>query len=154
VPATVVAGVAVTASVKSGGGEFTCRVNVFVFAAGAPAVVAERVTVELPKAVLEEAVTVNVTVTGVDKVGLTVAEGENTHAVPVGSPVGQVRVTEPANEPRADTTKVLWLEVPPGITVSVLGLGEVSAKSTTCRTTGASWVVVFESVPTAWALKL
>jgi hypothetical protein len=152
--ATVELGVAVTAIEKSGTGAVTCSENVCVLAAGAPEVVAESVTVELPTGVLTAAVTVNVTVTGVLEVGFTVAEGEKAHAAPVGRPLGQLSVTEPEKEPDADTTNVLWFEVPPCTTFNVFGFGAVSAKSTTCSVAAASWVVVPASVPTPWALKL
>ena len=136
-------------SVKLGTGAVTCNANVCVLAAGAPVVVAESVTVELPTGVANAAVTVNVTVTGVEDVGFTVADGENTHAAPAGSPLGHVSATEPANDPDADTVNVLWFEVAPCTTFNVFGLGAVTAKSTTCSVTAASCVNVFASVPIA-----
>src|SRR5579862_577474 len=141
-------------SVKLGTGAVTCSAKVCVLAAGAPEVFAESVTVVFPTGVVPVAVTVKVTVTGVDEVGLTVAEGEKAHAAPVGSPVGQLSATEPANEPEAETTNVLEFEVEPCTTLRVFGLGAVSAKSTTWSVIAASCVVVPASVPTAWALKL
>jgi hypothetical protein len=89
---------------KSGTGPVTVRLNDCVLAAGAPVVIAEIVTVVgPPTGVAALAVTVSVTVTGVEDVGLTKLDGENTHAAPTGSPDGQVRVTVPAKLPAAVT---------------------------------------------------
>src|ERR1019366_700809 len=60
--------------------------NVCLLAAGAPVAIAEIVTVVgPPSGVPAAAVTVNVTVTGVDDVGLTELDGENTPAAPPSS---------------------------------------------------------------------
>ena len=67
-------------------------VRLRVLGPGAPAVVAEIVTVELPVGVLFAVAIDNVTVTGVPELGLTVAEGKKLHVAPVGSPE-QVSVT-------------------------------------------------------------
>jgi len=124
-------------------------------AAGAPAVIAEIVTVTGPPAgVPAAAVTVNLTVTGDEDVGLTELDGENTQAAPVGRPAEQLSVTVPAKLPAAVTWNVLVPDVPPCPTVSEFGLGAVKLKSTTCSVTAASLVIVFGSVPTACALKL
>ena len=101
---TVVDGVAETAIAKSGAGGVTVSRNVCVLGAGAPAAVAESVTMSGPPCGVEAAaVTINVTVTGEAAVGETVPEGENTQAAPVGNPVGQARVTMPAKLPEAVT---------------------------------------------------
>jgi hypothetical protein len=124
-------------------------------AAGAPAAIAEIVTVVGPPAgVPVAAVTVNVIVTGAEDVGLTELAGENTQAAPVGSPAEQFSVTVPAKLPDAVTWNVLASDVPPCATLSEFGLGAVKLKSTTCSVTGASRVIAFPSVPTACALKL
>jgi len=82
----------------------TVRLKVCVLAAGAPGVVAEIVTVTGPPVgVPAAAVTVNVTVTGVEDVGLTALDGENRHAAPVGSADEQLKVTVPAKLPNAVT---------------------------------------------------
>ena len=79
---------------KSGTGAITDSVNVVVFAAGAPAVAACKVTVEFPSGVLAVVLTVKVTVTGVVDVGFTVFDGEKLQLAPSGRPAGQVRVTD------------------------------------------------------------
>jgi len=129
---TVVVGVAETAIAKSGAGGETVSRKVCVFGAGAPAAVAESVTMSGPPCGVEvAAVTVNVTVTGDDEVGDTVLDGEKTHAAPAGNPVGQARVTVPAKLPKAVTWNVDGDDVWPSPTVSELGLGAVRLKSTT-----------------------
>ena len=124
-------------------------------AEGAPAAIAESVTVVgPPTGVPAAAVTVNVTVTGDEDVGLTELDGENTQAAPVGSPAEQLSVTVPAKLPDAVTWNVLAPDVPPCPTLNEFGLGAVKLKSTTCSVTDASCVIAFPSVPTACALKL
>jgi len=124
-------------------------------AAGAPAAIAEMVTVVgPPTGVPAAAVTVNVTVTGAEDVGLTALDGENTQAAPAGSPAEQFSVTVPAKLPAAVTWNVLAPDVPPCATLNEFGLGAVKLKSTTCSVIGASCVIVFPSVPTACELKL
>jgi hypothetical protein len=82
----------------------TVNAKVCVLAAGAPAVVAEMVTVAGPPVgVPFPAVTVNVIVTGADEVGLTELEGKNTQAAPEGSPAEQVSATVPEKLPAAVT---------------------------------------------------
>jgi hypothetical protein len=72
-------------------------------AAGAPAVIAEIVTVAgPPTAVPVAAVTVKVTVTGDEDVGLNVLDGENTQFAPAGCPE-QLSATVPAKLPEAVT---------------------------------------------------
>ena len=56
-----------------------------------------------PSAVPAVAVTVKVTVTGFPAVGFTELEGENWHAVPLGSPDEQLSVTGSSNIPDAVT---------------------------------------------------
>ena len=76
--------------------------KVCVLAAGAPAAIAESVTISGPPWGVEAAaVTVNVTVTGDAAVGDTAADGENTQAAPGGNPAGQARVTVPAKFPES-----------------------------------------------------
>ena len=141
--------------VKSDPPAVTVSLNVCVLAAGAPAAIAEIVTaVGPPAGVPAPAVTVKVTVTGVEDVGLTEPDGENKQAAPVGSPAEQLSVTVPAKLPAAVTWNVLVPDVPPCATLNELGLGAVKLKSTTCSVTGASCVIAFPSVPTACALKL
>jgi len=124
-------------------------------AAGAPVAIAEIVTVFGPPAgVPAAAVTVNVTVTGAEDVGLTELDGEKTQAAPAGSPAEQLSATGPAKLPAAVTWNVLAPDVPPGATLNEFGLGAVKLKSTTCSVTVASRVIVFASVPAACALKL
>jgi len=124
-------------------------------AEGAPAASAEIVTVAgPPNGVPAAAVTVNVTVTGEEEVGLTELDGENTQAAPVGSPAGQLSATVSAKLPAAVTWNVLAADVPPCSTLNEFGLGAVKLKSTTCSETVASCVIVYGSVPTACALKL
>ena len=106
-PCVIVRVLGEAASVKPGTGAVTCSAKVCVLAAGAPVVFAESVTVVFPTGVVPVAVTVKVTVTGVDEVGLTDADGEKAHAAPVGRPLGQLSATEPAKEPEAETTNVL-----------------------------------------------
>jgi hypothetical protein len=73
-------------------------------AEGAPAAIAEIVTVVgPPTGVPTPAVTVNVTVTGEEDVGLTELDGENTQAAPAGSPAEQLNVTVPEKLPDAVT---------------------------------------------------
>ena len=107
-----------------------------------------------PTGVPAAAVTVNVTVTGVEDFGLTELDGENEQAAPAGSPAEQLSVTVPAKLPDAVTWNVLAPDVPPWATLNEFGLGAVKLKSTTCSVTGASCVIAFPSVPTACALKL
>ena len=141
--------------VKSGADPVTVSLNVCVLAEGAPAAVAEIVTVVgPPTGVPAAAVTVKVTVTGVEDVGLTELDGENTQAAPAGSPAEQVNVTVLAKFPDAVTWNVLAPDVPPCATLNEFGLGAVKLKSTTRSVTGASCVIAFPSVPTACALKL
>jgi len=141
--------------VKSGAVPVTVSLNVCIFAEGAPAVIAAMVTVVgPPTGVPAAAVTVNVTVTGVEEVGLTALDGENTQAAPAGSPAEQFSVTVPAKLPAAVTWNVLAPDVPPCATLNEFGLGAVKLKSTTCSVIGASCVIVFPSVPTACELKL
>ena len=86
----------VTAIEKSGVATFTVSANVCVLADGAPVVIAASDTVTgPPSGVPVAAVTVNVTVTGCEAVGLTEFDGENTQVAPVGRPVGQLSVTNP-----------------------------------------------------------
>jgi hypothetical protein len=141
--------------VKSGNGPVTVRVNVCVLAAGAPVVIAETVTVVgPPTAVPIAAVTVIVTVTGVEVVGLTELDGENTQAAPAGSRAEQLSATVPAKLPNAVTWNVLAADAPPCPTPREFGLGAVKLKSTTCSVNAASRVIAFSSVPTACAPKL
>jgi hypothetical protein len=124
-------------------------------AAGAPVAVAASVTISgPPSGVPAPAVTVNVTVTAEETVGLTELDGENTQAAPAGSLTGQLSVTVPAKLPEAVTWNVLAADVPPCATLSEFGLGVVKLKSTTCSVTVASRVIASVSVPTACALKL
>ena len=117
----------------------TVSPNVCVLAAGAPVVMAETVTMNgPPTGVPAAAVTVNVSVTGVEDVGLTELDGENTQAAPVGNPAEQLSVTVPEKLPAAVTWNVLAPDVPPCPTVSEFGLGAVRLKSTTCSVTVAS----------------
>jgi hypothetical protein len=135
----------------------TVSPNVRVLAAGAPAAIAEIVTiVGPPNGVPDAAVTLNVTVTGDEAVGLTELEGENTQAAPVGSPAEQLSVIVPEKLPNAVTWKVLVPDVPPCPTLNEFGLGAVKLKSTTCSVTVASRVIVYGGVPgpTACAMKL
>jgi hypothetical protein len=141
--------------VKSEADPVTVSLNVCVLAAGAPAAIAEMVTVVgPPTGVPGAAVTVNVTVTGVEDVGFTALDGENTQAAPAASPDEQLSVTVPAKLPDAVTWNVLAPDVPPCATLNEFGLGAVKPKSTTRSMTGASCVIAFPSVPTACALKL
>jgi hypothetical protein len=134
--------VAETAVEKSGGTALTVKEKVWVFAAGAPLTFAARVTVTgPPKAVVGLAVTVMVTVVGFEAVGVTELEGAKTHAVPLGRPLGQLRLTVPENDPEADTWNVAELETPLCATVSALGLGADKLKSTMCRVTASSCVI-------------
>ncbi len=140
---------------KSGAAAVTVNSNVCVLAEGAPAVIAEIVTLVGPPAgVPDPASTVNVTVTGEEDVGLAAFDGENMQAAPPGSPAEQLSVTVPAKLPDAVTWNVLVPDVPPCATLNEFGLGAVKLKSTTCSVTGASCVIAFPSVPTACALKL
>jgi hypothetical protein len=140
---------------KSAAGPVTVRPNVCILAAGAPVAIAEIVTVfGPPNEVPAAAITVNVTVTGAEDVGLTEPDGENTQAAPVGSPAEQLSITAPEKLPDAVTWNVLAPDVPPCPTLNEFGLGAVKLKSTTCSVTGASCVIAFASVPTACALKL
>jgi hypothetical protein len=124
-------------------------------AAGAPVAIAEIVTVVgPPSGVPAAAVTVNATGAGVEEVGFTELDGENTQAAPAGSPTGQLSVTVPAKLPEAVTWNALAADVSPCPTVSEFGLGAVKLKSTTCSVTVVSCVMLYGSVPTAWALKL
>jgi len=145
----------VSVQVKSGPAPVTVNPNVFVLAAGAPAAIAEIVTVVgPPTGVPAAAVTVKVTVTGAEEVGFTKLDGENTQAAPAGSPAEQFSVTVPAKLPAVVTWNVLAPDVPPWATLNEFGLGAVKLKSTTCSVTGASCAMAFPSVPTACALKL
>ena len=106
--------------------------KVCILGAGAPAAVAESVTMTGPPGGVEAAaVTVNVTVTGEAELGETVLDGEKTQAAPAGKPVEQARVTVPAKLPKAVTWKVDGGEVWLSPTVSEFGLGAVKLKSTT-----------------------
>ena len=126
----------------------TVSPNVCVLAAGAPAAIAEMVTVVgPPTGVPAAAVTVKVTVTGVEDVGLTELDGENTQAAPAGSPAEQLSVTVPAKLPDAVTWNVLAPDVPPCVTLNEFGLGAVKLNSTTCSVTGASCVSRFRPSP-------
>ena len=101
---TVALGVAVTARAKSGGGGVTDNANVCVFAAGAPVTFAASVTVVgPPTGEFAAALTVIVTVTGFDDVGIAALDGENWQVVPDGNPVGQLKFTISENEPAAET---------------------------------------------------
>jgi len=101
---TVVFGVAVTAIAKSPVCLVTVKLKVCVLAEGAPAVIAESVTsTGPPTGVPAPVVTVNVTVTGDEDVGLTELDGENTQAAPDGSPAGQLSATVPEKLPAAVT---------------------------------------------------
>jgi hypothetical protein len=89
---------------KSPADLLTVSKNVCVLGAGAPATVAARVTINgPPTGVPDAAVTVNVTVTGDEEVGLTEFDGEKTHVAPVGNPMGQLKTTVPAKIPDAVT---------------------------------------------------
>jgi hypothetical protein len=124
-------------------------------AAGAPVAISEIVTVVgPPSGVPAAAVTVNATGAGVEEVGFTELDGENTQAAPAGSPAGQLSVTVPAKLPEAVTWNVLAADVPPCCTLTAFGLGAVKLKSTTCSVTVVSCVMLYGSVPTACALKL
>jgi hypothetical protein len=126
------------------------RLNVCVFAEGAPAVIAESVTsTGPPTGVPAAAVTVKLTVTGEEDVGLTELDGENAQVAPAGNPVEQLSVTNPAKLPKAVTWKVLASDVSPCPTATEFGLGAVKLKSTTCSITVASRVIESGSVPTA-----
>jgi hypothetical protein len=120
----------------------TVKLNVCVLAEGAPAVVAARVTdTGPPTGVPAAAVTVRVTVTGVEEVGFTELAGENRQLAPVGIPVEQLSATAPANEPEAVTWNALVPDVPPCDTVKEFGDGVVRLKSTIWSVTDASCVV-------------
>jgi len=71
-------------------------------AAGAPAVLAEIVTLEVATVALSAALTVSVIVTGLAVVGLTALDGEKLQVTPVGKPL-QLSVTTCPNEPKAVT---------------------------------------------------
>ena len=99
---------------KSATASVTVKSNVCVLAAGAPAVVAEIVTIfGPPTAAPASAVTIKVAVTGLAEVGLTELDGEKAHAVPLGSPEEQLSATVPAKLPEAVTSNVVDDEVPP-----------------------------------------
>jgi hypothetical protein len=67
------------------------------------------------------------------------AEGVKLQVTPVGMPLaGQAKVTVPVNDPRALTTKAIADELAPRETLTLAGLGALSAKSTTCSVAGAS----------------
>ena len=70
---------------------------------------------------------------------------------PVSRPP-QVNVTESAKEPKAVTLTVVEVETLGTLAITGLVVGAPKVKSTTCRVTLASWVVVTASVPTAWML--
>ena len=151
----MVAGVGVTAIMKSGAGTFTVSAKVCVLADGAPGVVAEIETVTgPPSGVPNAAVTVRETVTGCDAIGLTELDGENRQFAPDGRPLAQFSVTNPSKLPAADTVNVIACDVSPWPTLNELGLGAVKLKSTTCKTTGASCEIACGSVPTACAEKV
>src|SRR5262249_6909406 len=100
--------------------------------------------------VVAAAVNVSVTVAGNAD---TDAEGEKLQLTPAGIPLaGQESVTVPLNDPALETTNAIPPDVLPCATVTLDGEGAPSAKSTTCKITGASCVIVAASVPTPCTL--
>src|SRR5512135_2901023 len=106
---------------------------VCVLGAGAPAEVAETVTLYCPPGVAVVVPTVMVTVTGAPAVGFTVAEGEKLQVTPVAGAL-QESVTAPAKAP-SPLTCAITVELPPGSTLTLAGDGAPSAKSTTFNVT-------------------
>src|ERR1700690_1563821 len=98
----------------------TVNDRVCVFAAGAPLVFAEMVTVDVPVGVPLVVPIVSVTGTGVLDVGFTDAEGEKLQVAPVGRPLHESE-TVPANDPEAVTEKLMFCEVFGRFTVTVPG---------------------------------
>ena len=123
-----------------------------VLAAGAPAVLAWIVTVDVAGGVLLVVPIVSVTLTGALEVGLTEDEGRKLQLAPKGRPL-QERVTIPLKAPEAVTEKAMFCDELGRFTVTALGTGVVNPKSTTCSVRAASWVMVFASEPTPCALK-
>ena len=80
------------------------------FAAGAPEVLAKMLTPLVPVAVVDDALIVKVTVTGVPKTGCALV-GEKLQVTPVGNPP-HPRFTVPLNDPEARTLNVTEVEFP------------------------------------------
>jgi spore maturation protein SpmB len=107
----------------------TARRTVWVLGAGAPAEVAETVTLYCPPGVAVVVPTVIVTVTGALAVGFTVAEGEKPHVTPAAGALHE-SVTAPAKLPIA-VTCVVTVEFPPGKKPTLFGDGVPRVKSAT-----------------------
>ena len=87
-----------------------------------------------PGEALDAAVTFTVTVVGVPGTGVTDPEGENVQLNPAG-PLHE-RSTSALKLP-ADPTWIVNGELPPGVMLSVPGLGALKVKSETSTVTGA-----------------
>lgn len=95
---------------------------------------------------------VSVSVTGLPAIGWMVLDGWNAQLAPEGSPE-QFSATGSANEPDALTWNVALADAP-WDTVTGFGLTEPMSKSTRRSVSVASCVIVFASLPTAWAMKV
>jgi hypothetical protein len=108
----------------------TLSVKVCVFAAGAPLLVADMVTIDAPIGDGTGTFTVSPTLTGVVAVGFTTLEGAKEQVAPAGNPK-QARVTLPLKKPRPVAWRFKTDDVVPRGTVIPEGLGVVKPKSTT-----------------------
>jgi hypothetical protein len=124
----------------------TFRVKVCVFAAGAPLLVADMVTVDRAIGDDAGALTVSPMATGTVAVGFTALEGAKEQLAPAGNPE-HARFTDPLKDPRPVAWKLKVDDVVPRGTLTLEGFGAVKPKSTTRRVSGASCVVACASLP-------
>ena len=90
------------------------------------------VTGKVPNGVVEAVETVKLTTTGSVFVGDTGLEGWKLQAAPVGK-FEHDSATEPVKLPAAKTEREAADVVPPGATLSVVGMGALNEKSTICK---------------------
>ena len=122
-----------------------------VLEAGAPDTVAEIVTLPLPSGVAIVVFTVMFTVAGAEVV--TAGFGLSKVQLTPTTALLQASITTSLNAPWPVTCIWICCELNPCTTCTLVGDGGPSAKSTTCKSTGASWVTVLASLPTPWTLK-
>jgi hypothetical protein len=102
-------------------------------------------------AAVDDALTVNATDTGFAAIGLAEA-GWNWHVIPAGNDPHD-KATAPVNAPAAEIISEIGTLLAPGATVTAAGTGALRLKSTTCKTTGAAWVMALGSFPFACSPK-
>src|SRR6266536_1691697 len=102
----------------------------------------------VPNGVPTDVVTFNVAVSEFPVARTTVVAGWNWQLAPCGNPE-HASVTEPLNDPRAESPREIGGLVAPGATLTDAGRGAARLKSTVCSARAKSCVTAKGSLPTA-----